>query len=155
MFKELGSGVDGKVFYYSPTKVIKQSNYISNSIILDYIIKYNPNHIVHIYDYKVINNIYYYIMDKLNSISQDEYKVFHSILSHEDNNRKKNYSNDKLFQILSGLSFGLEFDYDKVFNFYQAIQNSNINHNDIHPRNIMKDELNNFKLIDIDRATIK
>lgn len=98
--------------------------------------------------------LYYYIMEKLNKISEDEKKVFHSILSHEDRNAVKNFSFLKIKKMLSGLSMGLDFDKEKIILFYESIQTSKIKHLDLHPRNIMKDNSGNFKLIDFDRANV-
>ena len=90
-------------------------------------------------------------MEKLLKISEDEAKVFHSILSHEDRGIFKNFSTDKVKKMLHGMQRGLDFDLQKIMLFYEALQNPQILHLDIHPRNIMKDENNNFKLIDLDR----
>lgn len=99
--------------------------------------------------------IYYYIMEKLEKISEDEKKVFHSILSHEDRGIVKNFSIKKIEEILCGLSRGLDFDKDKIIFFYEEIGKSYIHHMDLHPRNIMKDKLGNFKLIDLDRLRME
>ena len=55
-----------------------------------------------------------FVMERLNELSVDEKKVFHSILSHEDNNKIKNYSNDKVKEMLLGMSYGLDFDLEKI-----------------------------------------
>lgn len=99
--------------------------------------------------------LYCYKMEKLNKISEDESKVFHTIVSHEDSNKIKKYSSSKIKEILKGLSRGLDFDFEKVILFVDNINKSNIIHCDIHPRNIMKDNYNNYKLIDFDRSKIK
>lgn len=99
--------------------------------------------------------LYYYIMEKLNKISEDERRVFHSILCHEDKNINKNFSIKKINQMLEGMSTALDFDKQKVMLFCEGLKNSKIIHNDLHVRNIMKDNLGNFKLIDFDRCTIK
>src|SRR5579885_3716072 len=82
--------------------------------------------------------IYYYIMEKLYKLSEDERKVFHSILSHEDRGITKNYSLDKIREILQGLGRGLDFDAEKFILFCGNIRRSPVSHLDLHPRNIMK-----------------
>lgn len=99
--------------------------------------------------------IYYTVMDRLNKLSEDEKKVFHSILSHEDADVKKLFGRERLQEILDGLATGLEFDREKVESFYYAVISGPLYHNDIHPRNIMKDDDGNFKLVDLDHASLK
>lgn len=95
--------------------------------------------------------LYYYTMEKLSKISHDEVKVFHTILSHEDREIKKNFSNGKLKEILAGLQKGLDFDAKRVIFFCDMLQKTNVQHLDLHPRNIMKDDCGNYKVIDFDR----
>jgi serine/threonine protein kinase len=99
--------------------------------------------------------LYYYIMEKLNKISEDEKKVFHSILSHEDRGIDKNFPVEKVTEMLQGLSRGLDFDSKRVIFFYEQLISGPIIHMDLHPRNIMKDAEGNFKLIDFDRIQLK
>ena len=99
--------------------------------------------------------LYYYLMDRLLPLTEDECKVFHSILSHEDRGVEKDLSPPKLRKILEGMGRGLEFDYPKVVQFCQHIQQAPVEHCDLHPRNILKDNNNNFKLIDVDRCRIR
>lgn len=98
---------------------------------------------------------FYSILEKLDKTTEDEKKVFHTILSHEDANKNKNYTLSDVKEILNGLSYGLEFDRKKVLNFYEKIQKSKFKHLDLHPRNIMKDKVGNYKLVDLDRIKIK
>lgn len=99
--------------------------------------------------------LYYYSMERLQKLSEDERKVFHSILSHEDQNIVKNYSATKLQKMLQGMERGLDFNLEKVISFSDNIKKTPINHRDIHPRNIMTDINGNFKLIDFDRSTLE
>ena len=98
--------------------------------------------------------LYYYTMEKLEKISEDEGKVFHSILSHEDRGIRKNYSMDEVRKMLHGLHRGLDFDEKRVMFFVERLKKAPIYHTDIHARNIMKDSAGNFKLIDFDRTSI-
>lgn len=98
---------------------------------------------------------YYYVMEKCYPITDDEKKVFHSILSHEDSNKKKFFSSSKLKEMLYGMSFGLEFDLDQVEKFYYDSMNSFVYQADNNPRNIMKDKFGNFKWIDLDQCLLK
>lgn len=179
--KEVGAGADGQVFEIKDSnKVIKYcvlyENYskdlsyefekITQSIC--YIRDYKPSICARVYDFsflaygsrKIFNGlnqkyiIYYYTMEKLYKISEDEKKVFHTILSHEDRGIVKNFSEEKLRETLFGLSRGLDFDGDRVILFYNNLKNFSIRHLDIHVRNIMKDSKGNFRLIDFDRVEI-
>lgn len=101
--------------------------------------------------------IFYYEMEKLLKISDDEIRVFHSIISHEDSNLKKDLNLDKISKTLDGLSIGLEFNQKKVINFCKSLQNLEslgIHYADLHPRNVMKSKDGDFKLIDIDRISV-
>jgi len=98
--------------------------------------------------------LYYYTMEKLENISDDEKKVFHTIISHEDRGIIKNFSIKEVQEILQGLSLGLDFDEKNVIFFYENLKRSYVNHNDIHERNIMKDKMGNFRLIDFDRTQL-
>jgi len=180
--EEVGTGADGQLFLIrdNPYCVIKlcvlydrweeNLSSASNKIItvLDFICRQRPDLCACVYAYEwkniysrqTVNGkqdyiLYYYVMEKLNKLSEDEKKVFHSILSHEDAGKIKKYSQEKLKQILNGLKRGLDFDYDKVMNFCNGLSQLQFKHNDIHPRNIMKDNRNNFKLIDFDRCELK
>jgi hypothetical protein len=94
-------------------------------------------------------------MEKLLSLSEDEQKVFHTLLSHEDRNLVKNYSPAERQVILQNLRRGLDFDEGRVSLFVDKLNNSPVQHLDIHTRNIMKDANGNFKMIDLDRLTME
>lgn len=173
---ELGYGADGQIFSLldHKDKVIKlcvsYDNYSYEYIdsILSYLETNNDHICVRVCEHAYIGSgsekslygernfiLYYYIMDRLNKISEDEKKVFHSILSHEDMNVNKQYSLSTVSNMLHGMQKGLDFDYNKVIYFYNEIKLSKLDHRDMHVRNIMKDNVGNFKLIDFDRARIK
>jgi serine/threonine protein kinase len=99
--------------------------------------------------------IYYYTMEKLQKLSEDEKKVFHSLLSHEDRNIKKDFSPAKIKEMLAGLSSALDFDEEKVIFFVNNFKKSPVIHNDVHVRNIMKNINGDFKMIDFDRCELK
>ena len=180
--KEYNSGgADGQIFNHinDDNKVIKlsilfkcgeQNLYSIFKLInesLSFIENNKPFTCVRVYEHKFlergerfINNsyqdyiVYYYIMEKLNQITDEEYKLFYSILSHEDRGIIKNYSDSILIKTLTDLNISFDFNFDKVLFFYKNLKNSKIVHNDLHPRNIMKDKQDNFRLIDFDRCRI-
>jgi thiamine kinase-like enzyme len=92
-------------------------------------------------------------MEKLQKITEDEGRVFHSILSHEDSGKIKDFSNEKIQELLFGMR-ALDFDAEQVTLFCNNIKTPHLSHLDIHTRNIMKDDKGNFKLIDLDRVTL-
>lgn len=177
---KLGDGADGDIYEIKdePNKVIKFSvayDYDSdfNNVFpnvdrcLNYLENNKPSFCATVYNHsflcsgsrKVVNGdqkfiLYYYVMEKLLKISEDEKKVFHSLLSHEDMNIVKVFTRSKVIDMLNGMSLGLDFDVVKVLNFYDNLRNSKVKHNDIHVRNIMKDRMGNFKLIDFDKMEI-
>jgi serine/threonine protein kinase len=181
---KLGDGADGEVFEYSEdlNKVIKfcilyetgnktlKHNYKYINNVLSYLIEHPVSTYARVYAHECMGEwardvawknttqkylIYYYLMDKLYKTSEDEKKIFHSILSHEDRGIKKNFSNEKIKEMLRGMSSGLDFDEDKVIFFVDNFKKSPVIHLDVHVRNIMKDSNGNFKMIDFDRAELR
>jgi len=172
-------GADGQVFQHltDKEKVIKISvvyehaipveKQISNTFqVLEYLKLYKPDAYAHVYEFDIIKNyyrdtisgvqkyiVYYYIMDKCNPLTEDEKKVFHTIVSHED--KLKNKSPVPALHVLDDLSMGLDFDLSKIIKFCQTINCLPIQHLDIHPRNIMKNKLGDFCLIDFDRCELR
>lgn len=180
----LGDGADGEVFDIKnqPNKVIKlcvlyeypnaplQQSFAKINNTLNYLMEHIPGTYARVYKYEYLGLfnrsiewsdsgqnyiLYYYVMEKLLKISEDEKKVFHSIICHEDRNLKKNYSIFKIKKMLQGMRRALDFDERQVIFFYQHLNDNNIIHHDIHVRNIMKDKEGNFKLIDFDRCDLK
>lgn len=180
---KLGDGADGEVFEVDgqPDKVIKFCVlYERGSVVpvkayakiaksLDYLV-HNPLHTyARVYEHAYMGEysritwgnipqkyvLYYYTMEKLNKISEDEKKVFHSILSHEDRGKKKNFSTEKVREMLRGMKTALDFDEERVTFFCDNLRDSPLSHLDIHVRNIMKDSAGYFKLIDFDRLEFK
>lgn len=174
----LGDGADGEVFDLTNDQVIKfcvlyetgriklENTYKYISRVVDHLITHPSPVYARVYEHVFLGEysrvawgnqkqryyLYYYTMEKLGKISEDERKVFDTIVSHEDRNKKKNFPIAKIKEMLSGLSQGLDFDTERVIFFCDNFRNSPVTHLDIHPRNIMKDGAGNFKLIDFDRA---
>lgn len=98
--------------------------------------------------------LYHYVMERCFKLSEDEKKVFHSILCHEDRGIEKNYTTPQLKNILTGLSKGLDFDENKVMLFCDNLKRSRLRHLDLHVRNIMKSNSGDFKLVDFDRTRL-
>lgn len=99
--------------------------------------------------------LYYYFMEKCQKLSEDERKVFHTLLDHEDRNIVKKYTPAKIKNILTGLAVGLDFDEKKVIFFCDNLKRSPLRHRDISTRNIMKNDIGDFKLVDFDRTELE
>jgi serine/threonine protein kinase len=174
--EEIGSGADGRVFEIpnKPNLVCKigllyeeeniEKEWLCRRQVLDYLFQ-NPSPIhVQVYEFgKLEGGVCpkiaqyaetYCIMQRLEPLSNDENKVFHSILSHEDRGIVKNFSTKKLAEILQGLKKGLDFPEQQVMLFIEELKRSPIRHQDLHPRNIMKDDFGNYRLIDLDRCIL-
>lgn len=178
---KIGDGADGEVFNLKSGNVAKfsiffpwdgESLYQSNLAKKEIVSKVQslPDTFVKVFKFQHLMDgeretvdgkqpftIHYCEMERLFKISEDEKKVMHSVISHQDSNLKKDISTQKVVSILNGLSFGLEFDFDKVLSFVKRLQHLEtvgIEYLDYHPRNVMKDLDGNFKLIDIDRMSI-
>jgi len=179
--EEIGFGADGQVFLLkdSPDKVIKlcvlydwnegsiDETYSNITKTLDFLKEHKPSVCSRVYEYGFLFQgnrysyngdnkyiVYYYIMEKLLKISEDERKAFHSLMSHEDLGIKKDYSIATARKMLVGMQRGLDFDLEKVLSFYTAVNSLSFKHEDIHVRNIMKSADGNFKLIDFDRSSL-
>lgn len=136
--------------------------------ILRHIIATSPSHCVRVYEYGFLGEysrawhggilqsfvIHYCVMERLNKLTDDEKRVFHSLISHEDRNAVKDLSPAKVENILAGLSTALDFDAALVRLFLDALRTSSLIHGDLHTRNIMKRDNGDYALIDLDRCTI-
>jgi serine/threonine protein kinase len=180
---KLGDGADGEVFEIEgePNKVIKfcfvvqkddsdlYQTYLDVSKLLTSLSTNPLPTYAHVYEHRYLGEytrivwgnlseqylLYYYIMEKLFKLSEDEKKVFHTIACHEDQQKKKNFSLGKVKEMLRDMSAALDFDAEKVTFFCDNLRKAPVKHLDIHVRNIMKDTSGNFKLIDFDRAEMK
>jgi hypothetical protein len=182
---KIGDGADGEVFDIEgqPDKVIKfsillegevepsslQEEYQNTSDVLHFLVHNKIDYFAKVYSYQWMGEytriiwgnqeekyvLYYYIMEKLKKISEDERKVFHTILSNEDREIVKNYTPAQVKKILGGLSTALDFDAERVTFFCDSLRGAPVIHLDLNVRNIMKDGAGNFKLVDFDRAEIR
>jgi hypothetical protein len=140
------------------------------SLVLDYIEQIQPTICVRVYEYGFLGEysreiptwrgglqkfaIHYCVMERLNKLTDDEKRVFHSLISHEDRNAVKDLSPAKVENILAGLSTALDFDAARVRLFLDELRGSSLIHGDLHVRNIMKRDNGDYALIDLDRCTI-
>ena len=178
---KLGDGADGELFSIEnePDKVIKLSVlYDTEGTLLEKFQKIEaligrimierPSAYVRVYAQGYLGKfsrdtyggkqefiLYYYIMEKLEKITEDERKVFHSILSHEDREIKKDFSPLEMQKMLAGLGRGLDFSAEKVTLFCNNINDCDIKHCDLHARNVMMSATGSFKLVDIDRLKME
>lgn len=183
LYSFLGNGWDGEVWEISDSKVIKFSalydtdeecirrSFQNKEKIFEKLLYNLPNCFGNVFFFQkhfegIISDmilphpdmpciLYSYVMEKLYPITEDEKKVFHTIVSHEDRNAIKKFSRGALKETLSGLSKGLDFDEQRIIFFYDNLQNSPLKHQDVCPRNIMKTCQGDFKLIDFDRITLE
>ena len=181
VLNRLGEGADGEVFqlpdldkviklsvlYDNENSVEKFDNQFSNieNHILN-IMDLNPEPFAKIYDYKYLGNferdhytknkqsyvLYYYVLEKLFKISNDEKEVLSRILfkPNKDFDYSNLYSHNKAIRILNKIN--LDFNKEEILKFYSNIKKSPIIHSDIHLSNIMKNKDGQFKLIDFDRC---
>jgi serine/threonine protein kinase len=181
--ERIGDGADGEVLSItgSPDRVLKLgviydsvfrplSLYHGIERVLNHLMLTPSSVCVHVYEHGYLGVyerqvadpkreqlfiLYYYIMEKLEKLSEDEKKIFHSILDHEDRGIAKDYSISKIKKMLKGMSRGLDFDQEKVMLFCDNLRRCPILHLDISARNIMKDATGNYKLVDFDRAALR
>ena len=94
------------------------------------------------------NLLFYYVMEKLKPITDDEQRVFHTLLSNR-------YNSYQLRKVLSEMRRGLDFDERKVTFFYETFASCPMSHSDAHARNLMKDSYGNFKFVNPERCVFK
>lgn len=158
--EKLGSGADGIVWAFHSNKAIKFciGNFNNIQGVLN-LIEHKSDYYVKVYDYCKVSkyleyDVYYYVMERLIPLSEDETKVFHTLISHEDCKKVKKYSIDDVCGILDEMSNFLLFDKEKVLFLIKKIYSDEIQHLDLSERNVMKDNRGNFKLIDLERIKI-
>jgi serine/threonine protein kinase len=138
--------------------------------ILDYVMTTRPSMCVRVYEHGYLGEysrpmphwrngvqsfvMHYCIMEKLFSLTEDERKVLHSLVSHEDRNIKKDLSPNRIKEMLGGLACGLDFDSEMVILFCNHLREAKLLHQDLHIRNVMKNASGQFLLIDFDRAML-
>jgi hypothetical protein len=172
--KELGTGADGSAYLTEDSSVVIKFGVLKNDAtdnyekdiypVLNLLISYPVDAFARVYAHKYLGTffqdshkyiLYYYTMEKLEEISADEMRVFHTTVSHEDNNKKKDYSIREVRAMLRNMARSLDFDDSRMISFHKALKKAPINHSDICPRNIMKNKMGNFHLIDFDRCQLK
>ncbi len=89
--------------------------------------------------------LYSTLMEKLIPLSLDEKKLFDTITT----------AKSPIDFLVASQAGWLNFDQQKVMTFHNQIESTPIKHGDYRSPNIMKDSEGNFKLIDLDFATIK
>ena len=175
----IADGADGTVFKIDDRRVLKLSvifDYNDNLLkdfrnvnnTINELIHFGDSNFAKVYEYKYLGTfsrtldtdkqnyvLYYYIMEMLNPLSEDEKKVFHTILSHEDKNIVKNYSDKEINDMLHMLSYGLDFDTNGVKLLCDGLKKSKIKHTDIHSRNIMKNNDGKYLMVDFDRCFLR
>lgn len=175
----LGDGADGQCFSLKndSSKIVKYSilydlNYSKNletqfskiEKVLEFMKNSNNSCVAKLYDFGLLYKgsritvvgeqeyiIYFSTYEKLNKLSEDEKKAMHSLLDFFD----KNYSITDVKKSIRDMSKYLDFDHLKYLEFYQNLNvlHSELNHNDLHTRNVMKCSDGTIKLIDFDKAT--
>jgi serine/threonine protein kinase len=155
---KIGSGVDGEVFATAnPNEVVKFSPKFDLTPLVEVASGFHP-HFVKVEDFGVSpdGETCFVVMERLEPLTEDEERLFHSLVSHEDKNiTKPVLSPMQLEVVLDGLLVGLFFKKGKVKEFYQRVVLGNLTHKDLAPRNIMKTKGGDYKLIDLDRLTHK
>ena len=93
-------------------------------------------------------------MDKLNKLSGNEYKMFYNLLPHEQEVRN-NISDKKIECVLQDTEHSFSIDCAKILKFCEHIKKSPVSHQDLHPQNVMINNIGEYRLIDLDRCTLK
>jgi len=176
--KKIGAGGDGSIYDISNNKVIKLSiiydmiiddpldaQYKQSVKVFSYLKDNNPKGFAKVYDFgflckddRQVHNygkddfiIHFHVMEKLNKLSEKD----KSILFHILNGFEKKLNSKIVIKELIEIQKYIDFDLEKVKMFYNQLLNSKITHCDLHVRNIMKNNDDEFLLIDFDRCKLK
>lgn len=98
-----------------------------------------------------VKQYYAVVMEKLVPLSEDENKVFKSIVMEYNGG----IALGAAMKHLEELHEWLDFDKEKVVGFYREVNALPMVHRDFHRRNIMKDGSGNFKMVDFELLVIK
>jgi hypothetical protein len=180
--ERLGDGADGEVFSLTdqPDRVIKlgvilqrtfrspEDTYQDMKAVLSALVDRQPDAYVRVYQYGELYRgsrpwgngtqnflLHYSTMDKLRELKPDERDLFAAILERPDRIISSNYDPAVLERFLQEWRGGLDFDRERVMLLLDRYHAATIEHEDFHQRNIMKDANGDFKLIDLERTTIK
>src|ERR1022692_2697793 len=86
---QIGSGVDGQVFLLGGDRVIKFSGSYDHRLLAEIASGYYMHYVV-VDDFGVLpDGTHFTIMERLYPLTTDEEKVFHTIISHEDQAKVK------------------------------------------------------------------
>jgi serine/threonine protein kinase len=182
LLEKLGDGFHGEAYLVPDNKVVKYSLISESMIedltiskpfqffielekVMNFQIKYNHPAFVKIFDFNLLSFgasnlkhgledviLYSTTMEKLNSISPEEKKLFKTIV-HQYRDIRADWS--KIIQDVREQSSWLDFDLEKVVSFIYLFKDSPIEHHDMSSSNILKDNDGNFKLIDLDFSRLK
>ena len=172
-------GADGEVFSLleTPGQVIKFSiiydypfapylkEYGRISDILTYLVSERPDVCARVYTHRKLAEgsrqnitygeqkylLYSYVMEKCFPLTEEEKKVFSSIITPQKSFKKIRQAE----KILFGLSKGFDFDLARVTSFVRGASLLPFTHSDVSVLNIMKNDRGDFKLIDFDRAKME
>lgn len=175
--KEIGWGAQGQVFEIEdqPKRVIKISilydvdPYLDLDIVFDkiqkvykYVCSHQASNLGKIYEFgrlrtgsrNTVNGlqdyiVYYSIQEKMESLSDDEKKVFKTICQALNDELELERT---IEDIVKELGAWLKFDSEKIMKFYYSLGDLPFDHNDLRCQNILKDVNGNFRLIDFDLA---
>ena len=162
---EIGSGVHGQVYtlIHNPNHVVKLS--VLADVFLSaverqyhFVMQHPHSTLAQVFDHQPIHHddelhitIYSATLERLYPLDEDEQRVMKSVVM--DYNDSTNTLDAR--QHIEELQHWLDFDRQKVMDFYTALSTLPVIHRDFHRRNIMKDKLGNFKLIDFELIEIK
>ncbi len=140
------------------SEILKNLNDIKNNPIDCYVKVINNDYLFDNQIKTKIGNqfycLYYYTMEKLNHLSDDEVSAIRTLAPQVDKNNPT-IDLTKAKSAINEVSNYLDFNANKLLKFYSSYINCRYHHNDFHSRNIMKDSDGNFKLVDLDRITKK
>jgi hypothetical protein len=181
--EELGYGRDGSVFQLLdfPDRVAKSSAlydedysgatralYAAKAAVLDFVKHFKPLPYVAVFERGLLLEsqrdtvlgrqeflVHYCVMPKLTQPTDNESKVFDTLSSYDVFNFKRGFVPHRIDQVLHRLHSTLIFDPVKVMTFLYHLAASPLMHEDIHERNIMKDDNGNYNLVDLDHCYLK
>lgn len=162
----------GITFCNGPSKLSKSHGAFTNAI--EAVIEKQPHAFVRVYEYRYLGGymrkmpdwedgqqrfvLYAYLMDKLFPVDGADKPLLYGVLDWLENESGKPFDCKKISSAIDGeksVAIMTDESIARVNRFANGISSAPIIHQDLHIRNIMKDNLGEFNLIDLDRMVLR
>jgi RIO-like serine/threonine protein kinase len=150
--ESLGCGSDGYVYQYGPNRVLKVSTFAFHNprVAIErvkFFLQRPHKHVVNVYACGLIGEVYWYEMEQLRPLSEEEVNIFYEVFENHDE-----YMADlgATWQLRIYKKHRKSRLHRRMLRFLRQAQKLPLIHHDLHNDNIMKDRRGKYKLIDVE-----